>query len=620
MKGTQIILGRTESSKGRRIGLLALMGLMAVLALAILIGGLATSRTAHADYDVEIDPWPAVEIVCIETLVEEGEDFRLEVRATHAPDWLYTRMRVLWYTDAATADESDYEHLHGKRQESTWPEADLGAMGRDFHTTEDHYSEIDESFTVRFENENEHGFDGECEITISDDDGVGIYDLEITSEPGEITTASGDEVEAYGAGDVIEITAHFTGTVTTLNPDTGERADHAGLHIQVGENRRVAELLSGDGGDELVFGYTVTADDADADGISVEGGGTGTGMTYDPEQRNGGLWAETAPGGRLNRLFHGLDDDRNHKVVAVSIDDESEKPDPPAPIGATPTPVPTPEPAEWAKSAKSIDSGLRGMLYGELVEKDGGRDWFSFEGDAGESYIIELRNRLELSGDDGEPYSIDYYPGHLIDPSILEIVDEEGEQVLGEHDAGGFIHNFARAFFTPDGDGTYYVAIGAGSQDRSLLGHYEITVREDDHADDHRVQSGLLLRPGDSVKANIDSDVDMDDRDVNPWDWFNAGEEEAVPIWGLESLDDRDVFRFEISEQGAYLLTVSDGPKGVGIWRIADSAGNVDTDGRTAPVESLQKDFSPGMYYVDVGTPYSSSGNTGTYTLMLTRE
>ena len=161
-----------------------------------------------------------------------------------------------------------------------------------------------------FNNSVDYGHDGECIITIADDDGVGIYDLAITSEPGEITTASGDEVVAYGAGDVIEITAHFTGTVTTENPNTGEQADYAGLYIQVGENRRIAELLSGDGGDKLVFGYTVTEEDEDADGISVEGGGAGTGMYYNENNRDGGLWAVRARGGRLNRLFHGLDDDR----------------------------------------------------------------------------------------------------------------------------------------------------------------------------------------------------------------------------------------------------------------------------------------------------------------------
>ena len=368
----------------------------------------------------------------------------------------------------------------------------------------------------------------------------------------------------------------------------------------------------------LVFGYTVTADDADADGVAVEDGGPGTGMTYDTEQGNGGLWTERASDGRLNRLFHGLHDGRSHKVVSVPQDVEIEKPEPP---DATIKP-PDPEPGPWVVRATHIDSNMLAATSGELTEEDEGRDWFSFEAEGGDNYIIELRNAMEFAVDQNAQFGIDmaYVEGHLVDPSILEVLNEDGEQVLGEHDYGGFLGNFARAFFTPDDDGTYYVAVGAGRQHRKGLGHYDFSVRPDDHADDLYTEPGLTLRPGKAVTARIDSDVSTDDPGLKFWHWIQNGDGTALPMWGLESLDDRDVFRFEISEQGTYLLTVSDGPKGVGIWRIANSAGNADTDGRTVPVESLQQDFSPGTYYVDIGTPYSSSGNTGSYTLSLTRE
>ena len=218
MKGTQIILGRTESSKGWRIGLLAVVGVMAAVALAILLGGPATSRTAYAAPARANEPWLKIE--CIETLVEEGEDFRLEVRKKYDSKWPHKTMRVFWYTIADTADETDYEHLYAVRQSSNGSQSESGRMGRNFKTLEDNYPENDETFTVAFNNSVDYGTDGECEITISDDDGVGIYSLEITSEPGELTTESGEKVEAYGAGDVIEIAAQFTGTVTTLIPRT----------------------------------------------------------------------------------------------------------------------------------------------------------------------------------------------------------------------------------------------------------------------------------------------------------------------------------------------------------------------------------------------------------------
>ena len=615
------------------IGIIAWMAVVAMVSLAILLSGplFSPGRTVYAAPHRSNEPW--LKIKCLEPLVEEGEDFRLEVRKKHDSDWPHPTMRVFWYTESITADESDYEHLYAERQSSNYSQSESGVMGRNFHTTEDLYSETAETFKVRFNNSVDHGHDGECIITISDDDGVGIYDLEITSEPRDITTASRDEVVAYGAGDVIEITAQFTGTVTTLNPDTGEHADHAGLYIQVGENRRVAKLLRGDGGDKLVFGYTVTEEDVDADGISVEVGGPGTGMYYNVNHRDGGLWAVRAPGGRINRIFHGLDDDPDHVVVAVPAedsdgdeeddqenDDDGEQT---GPTGGTITPpTPTPEPEEWVKSSLSIESNLRGLTDGELTEEDDGRDWFSFEAEGGNNYIIELKNKMIITGFDGTSGgypSIQYVPGHLVDPSILEIVDEEGDQVLGERDQGGFIRNFARAFFTPDEDGTYYIAIGAGAQDRSALGYYELSVRADDHADDDNVESGLVLRPGDSVTAVIDSDVPRDDPGLNSWDWLEAGNGEAVPIWGLESLDDRDVFRFEISEEGTYLLSVSDGPEDVGIWKTVDGTGHALNYDRNVPVASLEDDYSPGTYHVEVGTRYSSSGNTGSYKLSLKR-
>ena len=244
------------------------------------------------------------------------------------------------------------------------------------------------------------------------------------------------------------------------------------------------------------------------------------------------------------------------------------------------------------------------------------------DAEGGESYIIEVKNKMIITGFDGTGGggpSIQYVPGHLVDPSILEIVDEEGDQVLGERDQGGFIRNFARAFFTPDEDRTYYIAIGAGAQDRSALGYYELSVRADDHADDDNVESGLVLRPGDSVTAVIDSDVPRDDPGLNSWDWLEAGNGEAVPIWGLESLDDRDVFCFEISEEGTYLLSVSDGPEDVGIWKTVDGTGHALNYDRNVPVASLEDDYGPGTYHVEVGTRYSSSGNTGSYKLSLKR-
>ena len=82
-----------------------------------------------------------------------------------------------------------------------------------------------------------------------------------------------------------------------------------------------------------------------------------------------------APGGRINRIFHGLDDDPDHVVVRVPaeepVDDEPPTVPPIVPPIVPPTvppidntitpPTPTPEPEEWVKSSLSIESNLRGL-------------------------------------------------------------------------------------------------------------------------------------------------------------------------------------------------------------------------------------------------------------------
>ena len=375
---------------------------------------------------------------------------------------------------------------------------------------------------------------------------------------------------------------------------------------------------SGDGTDTIVFGYKVQSDDVDADGISVEGGGPGTGLYYSETNRDGGIWAVEHPDGRINRLFHGLDDDPAHVVAQVEVEEPTIEEPTDIDDGATTT-LPTPEGP--FVSAPSISVGLIESVDGELTDEDGGRDWYGVDVAGGENYIIELKNTMEFIEDDtGNTwlgFHLNYVDGHLIDPSILEVVDDQGEQVLGEHDQGGFMGNFARAFFTPENDGTYYIAVGAGNNDRGGTGFYALSVRVDDHPDDYGLNPGVVLQPGDSITAAIDSDVAPDDPGLNQWDWAVASDE-SVPVFGVESLDDRDVFRLEISEEGTYEVSVSDGPTGVGIWSVFNDRFGLHADHpRSGPVESIVCDFEPGTYHVEVGTPHQSVGNTGSYTVSL---
>ena len=239
---------------------------------------------------------------------------------------------------------------------------------------------------------------------------------------------------------------------------------------------------------------------------------------------------------------------------------------------------------------------------------------------AGEDYFIELVSTMDLRGNTPiEEFSTLYVDNHLIDPSILEIVNEEGEQVLGEHDQGGFINNWARAHFTPRQGGTYYIAVGSGAQAPNYLRFYTLSIRADDYADDHNTVRDVVIRPGEFITARIDSDVSPDDPGLNPWDWWETGSDGnyALPLHGLESLDDLDFLRFVIPEGGMYDLSVIDGPESVGIWATYRENGNLRYHEDYEPVHSKVEHFEPGTYVVEIGTPYQSAGNTGLYTVSL---
>ena len=618
MVTTRTGLKNQAASFARKRGAITLLGFVAALALAIMFGTLIPPpNTAHAESS---EPWLYME--CVDYPVVEGDDFRLVVRKKYtgfdpAP---YKKMRVFWYTEAGTADETDYERLYAEGQASNSYQSRTGKMGRDFHTLEDILPETDESYVVRFNNSVDHGSDDQCTITIRDDDGVGIYDLEIRSVPREfpLDDEGNETVEAYTAGDHILITARFNHPVTTRNPETGEQTGYAGLNLGIGGNRRTAHVMRGSGTDELIFGYVVQPDDFDLDGISVETDWISTGLVYNADTEDFGIWPVDAGHGSFNALSHGLEDDPAHLVMQPDVDATVVDPPPDAPIDDEPS-ILDPDPPEWAERSVNIEPNLLDEVEGELTEEDQGRDWIAFEGVGGEDYIIELKGKMNIQESDaaqGVGFITPYDPDFLIDPSILEIVDADGEQVLGERDQGGFLGNFARAFFTPESDGTYYIAVGAGNELRSGLGLYTLSVRADDYPDDYNARPDVLLLPGESIIASIDSDVPPDDPGLKPWHWWGT-DSTTHPVYGLESLDDLDVFSFQISEEGSYALFVDDGPEGVGVWHISDQIGNVIFHVEGVPQQSVIQYLDPGEYRVAVGSPYESSGNTGLYTLVL---
>ena len=171
----------------------------------------------------------------------------------------------------------------------------------------------------------------------------------------------------------------------------------------------------------------------------------------------------------------------------------------------------------------------------------------------------------------------------------------------------------------PGEDGTYYIAVGAGAQAPGGTGFYTLTVRVDDHPDDYGLNPGVVLQPGES-----DHRCDRQRRRAGRSRTESVGLgsirwRRREPVFGVESLDDRDVFRLEISEEGTYKMSVSDGPTG---------RRHLERDSRphmpsspTVPGLALWSplvlQFEPGTYHVEVGTPYLSEGNVGSYTVSL---
>ncbi len=255
-------------------------------------------------------------IDCRSVDVEEGDQYRVKVNNENGNNAGNYNLKVYWHTDPGTADASDYVHQEGTRQISNGYQRRQGNMGRNFPTIEDLYPELDETFTIRFEN-HVHGNpdnDGHlwghggndvdsdrCTVTIQDDD-IGIYDLEITSAP-----ADG---YAYRVGEQILILARFNDPVAVYQPVL--------LPLRMGSGSgwwRGAALSHGIGAHDKnwLFVYDVQPGDMDHNGVGVEGsyesGGTVHGLG------GSGYINSTTSGQRMSPWFHGLADDPAHRVI-----------------------------------------------------------------------------------------------------------------------------------------------------------------------------------------------------------------------------------------------------------------------------------------------------------------
>ena len=318
--------GKSEESIARwTFGLFAVFGLVwiiGMLAWSFLHQGPVEAASTGPDSALAAADGPEaryetdLRFDCPDHPIVEGDDFLITAHRAGPWSFVKPRIRGFWYTIPMSAGPEDYEHLYAAEQTANNHQNWNDEMGRNFHTTGDQWAELTEQFKVWFNNTDDHGDDGECIITLLDHNYEGIHKLEIVSEP----TRLGHRGSAYVAGDEIRIRAHFTGPVTTLNKDTGSRADYAAINVVVGDQVRYADMVGGDGTKTITFSYTVQPEDWDADGISIQRGDPNvwprTGFHYHNGDFDYGLWSATQRQARkISPWFRGMDDNPNHSVV-----------------------------------------------------------------------------------------------------------------------------------------------------------------------------------------------------------------------------------------------------------------------------------------------------------------
>ena len=156
-------------------------------------------------------------------------------------------------------------------------------------TTDDAVDEEDETFTVTLSNPTHATIpDATAKGTITSDDTPAVTNVTVTSAP---VLAS----DTYGAGETIAVAVDFSAPVNA--------AAGTDFVLSVGGAKRAA-LLSGNGTNTLVFGYTVQAGDEDDDGIWM-----GDGDRTLAGNRNG-----TPQNGAITSVATGLDAVLDHSA------------------------------------------------------------------------------------------------------------------------------------------------------------------------------------------------------------------------------------------------------------------------------------------------------------------
>ena len=228
---------------------------------------------------------------------------------------------------------------------------------------------------------------------------------------------------------------------------------------------------------------------------------------------------------------------------------------------------------------------------GDEVEKEGtvydfDTDWFAVDLKAGRTYRIDMKG--ETPDDD--------LTLHL--PEIHAIYDADGVDLPNTSsrdatDDANNSHHLARVEFTPEDDGTYYIAASGESFE---WGDYELTViditqDDDEHPADR--STTVIVIVGTPVTGKIDFNRDVD--------WFKL----------LISVEDRYQIDLEGQETGSGSLR---DPLLLGVYDADGNyiSGTRNDDGGEGYNARISRTLKVGIYYVAVG---AFGNGEGTYTL-----
>ena len=374
-------------------------------------------------------------------------------------------------------------------------------------------------------------------------DGLGTYKLSVEEIPDD-----------YAAG------TETTGTVTVGDSTTGD--------IEFS-------------GDQDWFAVNLEAGKAYQ--IDLRGSPTGDGTLSDPYLRgvhdaNGALIAGTTSDDRVadknSQLFFTADDTGTYYVAAGAYADH---------LGTYTVSV-REATDDYAAGTETTGTVTVGGSKKGSTELPDDRDWFAVTLEANKTYRIDLEGWWT-------------WEGTLFDPYLHGVHDAEGTLIAGTtNDNGGKGAN-SRLLFTPDDDGTYYVAAGASANAGALsnqLGTYKLSVEEitDDYAAGTETTGTVPV--GGSATGNIETGGDQD--------WFavtlDAGKTYQIDLEGSRTGAGTlpDPYLHGVHDAGGALI-----------------AGTTNDDGGTGfNSQLLFTADAAGTYYVAAGT-YAE--DLGTYTL-----